>query len=79
MDEAKEQGYEEGYEEGFGMARSFREIRTRKRSARDRGVPVPAIPPTHGRYVFQLYVVQHMRFPFQDRKVKSVCSYNGRL
>ncbi len=60
MDEAKEQGYKEGYEEGFGMARSFREIRTRKWSVRDRGAPVPVIPPTRGRYVFQLHVVQHM-------------------
>ncbi|PBK90869.1 hypothetical protein ARMGADRAFT_281742 [Armillaria gallica] len=49
MDEAKEQGYKEGYQEGFGMARSFREIRTRRHSARDRGVPVPVFPPTRGR------------------------------
>ncbi|KAK0484100.1 hypothetical protein EDD18DRAFT_725345 [Armillaria luteobubalina] len=60
MDEAKEQGYKEGYEEGFGMARSFREIRSRKHSGRDRSVPVPIVPPTRGRYVFQLYVAQHM-------------------
>ncbi|KAK0221276.1 hypothetical protein IW262DRAFT_889593 [Armillaria fumosa] len=60
MDEAKEQGYKEGYEEGFGMARSFREIRSRKHSGRDRSVPAPVVPPTRGRHVFQFYVAQHM-------------------
>ncbi|KAG7441802.1 uncharacterized protein BT62DRAFT_464131 [Guyanagaster necrorhizus] len=41
MNEAKEQGYREGYEEGFGMVRSFREIRRRKRSERDREAVAP--------------------------------------